>query len=148
MRKRFAVIITCTVAAVAVVSIGLIRATPTKSNVTTGSSPADAQTQSETLNVRYAAKVKNYIENVNTAAKKALDQLGYFRTGETPRRDGITHYARTHGDIEVTVDLDKRVIESKEGEKSEWIYVNVRYGSLGNCQQSQQIVSKITANLK
>ena len=100
------------------------------------------------LTVRYASKGENYIESVNNAAKKALDQLGYFRTGETPRQNGISHYARTHGDIEITVDLNRRVVESKEGEKSEWIYVNVRYGSWGNCQKSQQIVSKITANLK
>lgn len=101
-----------------------------------------------TLNVRYAAKGENYIENVNNATKKALDELKYFRTGESPRQNGITHFARVHGDIEVTVTLDKRVTESKEGVKSEWIYVSVRYGSWGNCQKSQQVVSKISANLK
>lgn len=100
------------------------------------------------LVVRYASKNENYIENINNAAKKALDQLGYFRTGETPRQNGITHYARAHGDIGISVDLAKRVVESKEGEKSEWIFVTVRYGTWGNCQKSQQVVSKISANIK
>ncbi len=101
-----------------------------------------------TLNTKYAASTEDYIENVNNATKKALDDLRYFRTGESPRQNGITHYARTHGDIEITVDLTKRVEEGKDGQKTQWVYVSVRYGTWGNCEKSQQIISKISANLK
>lgn len=100
------------------------------------------------LQTRYLAKSPEYIENVFNATKKALDQLGYFRTGETPGKDRVTVYARAHGDVSITVDLYKKVVETKEGAKQEWIYASVRYGSWGNCKESQGIVSKITANLK
>jgi hypothetical protein len=100
------------------------------------------------LVTKYAAKNQDYIENVFNASKKALDDLKYFRTGETPGKDKITVYARAHGDLEITVTIAKKVIETKEGQKQEWVTVAVRYGTWGNCQQSQQIVSKISANLR
>lgn len=100
------------------------------------------------LESRYAAKNQDYVENVFNATKKALDDLKYFRTGETPGKDRVTVYARAHGDIQITVDIYKKIVETKEGQKQEWVYVAVRYGSWGNCLQSQQIVSKISANLR
>lgn len=100
------------------------------------------------LVTRYQAQNQDYIENVFNATKKALDDLKYFRTGETPAKDKITVFARTHGDLEITVTIYKKVVETKEGQKQEWVYVAVRYGTWGNCQQSQQIVSKISANLR
>lgn len=100
------------------------------------------------LVTRYAAKHQDYIENVFNATKKALDELKYFRTGETPGKDKITVFARAHGDLQVTVDIYKKVVETKDGQKQEWVYAAVRYGTWGNCQQSQQIVSKISANLR
>lgn len=99
------------------------------------------------LETRYASNGENYIETVFNATKKALDQLGYYRTGETSRQNGVTVYARAHGDIEITVTLTKRIIETKDGQKNEWVYSSIRYGTSGNCQKSQQIVSKISANL-
>lgn len=96
---------------------------------------------------QYSAKSPEYIENVFMASKKALDQLGYFRTGETPGKDKVTIFARAHGDVQITVDIYKKVIETKEGAKSEWIFVAIRYGTWGNAKECQQIVSKITENL-
>jgi hypothetical protein len=100
------------------------------------------------LETRYEALNQDYIENVFNASKKALDDLKYFRTGETPAKDKITIFARSHGDIETTVTIYKKVVETKEGQKKEWVYVAIRYGTWGNCAQSQLIVSKITANLR
>ena len=96
---------------------------------------------------RYTAKSQDYIENVFNATKKGLDQLGYYRTGETPSKDKVTVFARAHGDVQITVDIFKKVIEAKDGSKSEWVYVAIRYGTWGNLKESQQIASKISANL-
>lgn len=99
------------------------------------------------MTTRYLAKSPEYIENVFNASKKALDQLGYFRTGETPGKDRVTIYARAHGDISITVDIYKKIVETKEGAKQEWVYVAIRYGTWGNAKESQGIISKISANL-
>lgn len=97
--------------------------------------------------MRYPSQSPEYINNVFNATNQALNQLGYFRTGETPGKDKITVFARAIGDVEITVDIYKKVIENKDRSKQEWIYVTVRYGTWGNLKESQSIQSKISENL-
>lgn len=99
------------------------------------------------LTTRYAAKSPEYIENVFEATKRAFDELKYFRTGETPKADGTKIFARAHGDVQITADITKRVVTTKQGAKQEWIYVAISYGTWGHTKESQVIVSHITDNL-
>lgn len=110
-------------------------------------STATYQNVTGVLTTRYSAKSPEYLETVFDATKRALDELKYFRTGETPRKDGITIFARAHGDVKITVDIEKKIIETKQGAKQEWIYVRVNYGSWGNAKESQIIVSHISDHL-
>lgn len=96
---------------------------------------------------RYAATTPDYIEKVFAASKRSLDELECFRTGETPRKDGVTIYARARGDITIAIDLDKKVEPSKDGATQEWVYVSIRYGSQGNAAKSAEIVSTISRHL-
>lgn len=100
------------------------------------------------LTTRYAAKTPDYIENVFNASKKSLDELKYFRTGETPRKDGVTIYARAHGDIAITITLDKKITTGSDGATMEWVDVSIRYGTWGNVAKSTEIVSQISNHLK
>lgn len=97
--------------------------------------------------MRYRSQSPEYINNVFNATNQALTQLGYFRTGETPGKDKVTVFARAVGDVEITVDIYKKVLELKDGSKQDWIYVTVRYGTWGNLKESQSIQSKISQNL-
>ncbi len=134
----------------AVATFGAAGCSPTGTEIGVNNpddSTANYQNATGILTTRYAAKSPEYLETVFDATKRALDELKYFRTGETPRKDGITIYARAHGDVKITVDVDKRVIETKQGAKQEWVYVRVQYGTWGNAKESQIIVSHISDHL-
>lgn len=98
---------------------------------------------------------KSDVTTVFTATKRALDGardlnvLG--RVGETEEDrssegelSGVTVFARAIGDVKVTVKIAKATDATTGADCTE---VTVRWGLLGNCQQSQQIVHRITQNL-
>lgn len=97
---------------------------------------------------------KSDVTAVFAATKRALDGMRDLnvlgRVGETERRSaegdltGVTVFARAIGDIQVTVDINKAVDAATGGDVTE---TTVRWGILGNCQQSQQVVHRITQNL-
>jgi protein involved in sex pheromone biosynthesis len=79
-------------------------------------------------------------EAVFNSVKRTLDSMrGTLRTGETDERGAnkelisVTVFARTVGD-EIT--------------KAAYTKVTVKYGFFGNLPESQQIVSKISSNLR
>jgi hypothetical protein len=72
------------------------------------------------------------------------------RMGETQHnKEGqpldITVFARAIGDLEVKINVAKF---EDEKTKESYTQVTVKYGFFGNCEQSQQLVSKISANLR
>lgn len=97
---------------------------------------------------------KSDVNAVFAATKRALDSMRDVnvlgRTGETESRSGegeltgIKVYARAIGDIQVTVDINRATDAATGGDVTE---VTVRWGMLGNCQQSQQVIHRITQNL-
>lgn len=97
---------------------------------------------------------KSDVTAVFGATKRALDSMRDLnvlgRVGETEDRSaegelaGVTVFARATGDIRITVTIAKAVDAATGGEVTE---VSIRWGYLGNCQQSQQLVHRITQNL-
>lgn len=101
-----------------------------------------------TLTTRYKAEP----EVVFNAVKRAVDQQSDImkRMGETQHnKDGeplnITVYSRAIGDLEVKINVSKF---EDEKTKESYTVVTIKYGFFGNCEQSQQLVSKISANLR
>lgn len=101
-----------------------------------------------TLTTRYKAEP----EVVFNAVKRAVDQQSDImkRMGETQHnKDGeplnITVYSRAIGDLEVKINISKF---EDEKTKESYTVVTIKYGFFGNCEQSQQLVSKISANLR
>jgi hypothetical protein len=91
-------------------------------------------------------------EAVFNAVKRTLDSMhGTLRTGETDERGAnkellsVTVYARTVGDLEIKIDVAKT---EDEITKAAYTKVTVKYGFFGNLPESQQIVSKISSNLR
>jgi len=102
------------------------------------------------LTTRYKAEP----EAVFNAVKRAIDSNSESmkRMGETDHRGDATGkpfdttvFARAIGDIEIKVNITK--VENKEKNES-YTEVTILYGFFGNCEQSQQLVSKISANLR
>lgn len=101
------------------------------------------------LTTRYKAEP----EAVFNAVKRAIDSNSETmkRMGETDHRGDsskpfdTTVFARAIGDIEIKVNIAK--VEDKEKNES-YTEVTILYGFFGNCEQSQQLVSKISANLR
>ncbi len=101
------------------------------------------------LTTRYKAEP----EAVFNAVKRAIDSSSETmkRMGETDHRGDsskpfdTTVFARAIGDIEIKVNIAK--VEDKEKNES-YTEVTILYGFFGNCEQSQQLVSKISANLR
>jgi len=98
---------------------------------------------------------KSDVTAVFVATKRALDSMrdvGVLgRVGETPEErtaegelPGVTVFARANGDVKITVTIT-RATDAANG--SDCTEVSVRWGLLGNCQQSQQLVHRITQNL-
>ena len=97
---------------------------------------------------------KSDVATLFAATKRALDSMrdvGVLgRTGETPETSelgdltGVTVYARAIGDYQVKVTIAKAVDISTGSDCTE---VTVRWGMAGNCQQSQQVIHRITENL-
>lgn len=97
---------------------------------------------------------KSDVTAVFGATKRALDSMRDLnvlgRVGETEDRSaegelaGVTVFARATGDIRITVTIAKAVDAATGGDVTE---VSIRWGYLGNCQQSQQLVHRITQNL-
>lgn len=97
---------------------------------------------------------KSDVSAVFAATKRALDgmrDLGVLgRVGETEDRSaegelvGVTVYARAIGDVQVKVQISKAADATNGSDVTE---TTVRWGMLGNCQQSQQVVHRITQNL-
>ncbi|MDR2981143.1 MAG: DUF3568 domain-containing protein [Puniceicoccales bacterium] len=117
----------------------------TQVGVNAKNSTADWNSMSGSLTVKYT---DNTIEDVFVATKKGLDQLQFFRTGETLPKDGksgsITVYARAIGDMNITVDI---YTAKNTKTKKEWTQAVIKYGTWGNLQESQKIVSAISENL-
>lgn len=101
-----------------------------------------------------ATTYKSDVSTLFAATKRALDSMrdvGVIgRTGETPETNelneltAVTVYARTIGDHEVKVTIAKAV-DAATG--TDCTQVTVRWGLTGNCQQSQQVIHRITENL-
>jgi len=97
---------------------------------------------------------KSDVTAVFVASKRALDgmrDLGILgRVGETEHRagegelTGVTLYARAIGDVQVTIDINKA---SDATTGADCTSTTVRWGTLGNCQQSQQVIHRITQSL-
>jgi len=101
-----------------------------------------------TLVTRYKASP----EAVFNAVKRSIDSQRetMMRTGESDKRvnnelQEVTVFARAIGDLEIKVEIVK--VEDQVT-KENFTQVTVKYGNLGNCEQSQQIVSRITQNLR
>ena len=101
-----------------------------------------------TLTTKYKAEP----EVVFNAVKRAVDQQSDImkRMGETQHnKEGeplnITVYSRAIGDLEVKINVSKF---EDEKTKESYTLVTIKYGFFGNCEQSQQLVSKISANLR
>jgi hypothetical protein len=100
------------------------------------------------LTTRYTSDT----EAVFNAVKRTIDAMpGTLRTGETDDRgankelNSVIVYARTIGDLEIKITIEKA--EDPET-KSVFTQVKVKYGAFGNLPESQQLVSKITSNLR
>jgi D-serine dehydratase len=101
-----------------------------------------------TLTTRYNADT----ESVFNAVKRTFDGMsGTLRTGETDERGAnnellsVKVFARTVGDLEISVDVAKT---EDPITKQFFTQVTVKYGNFGNLPQSQQIISKISSNLR
>lgn len=100
------------------------------------------------LTTRYTSDT----EAVFNAVKRTIDAMpGTLRTGETDDRgankelNSVIVYARTIGDLEIKITIEKA--EDPET-KAVFTQVKVKYGAFGNLPESQQLVSKITSNLR
>ena len=100
------------------------------------------------LTTRYTSDT----EAVFNAVKRTIDAMpGTLRTGETDDRgankelNSVIVYARTIGDLEIKITIEKA--EDPET-KAVFTQVRVKYGAFGNLPESQQLVSKITSNLR
>ena len=100
------------------------------------------------LTTRYTSDT----EAVFNAVKRTIDAMpGTLRTGETDDRgpnkelNSVVVFARTIGDLEIKITVEKA--EDPET-KAVFTQVKVKYGAFGNLPESQQIVSKITSNLR
>ncbi|MFZ9979288.1 MAG: DUF3568 family protein [Opitutales bacterium] len=100
------------------------------------------------LTTRYTSDT----EAVFNAVKRTIDAMpGTLRTGETDERGAnkelisVVVFARTIGDLEIKITIEKT--EDPET-KAVFTQVRVKYGAFGNLPESQQIVSKITSNLR
>ena len=100
------------------------------------------------LTTRYTSDT----EAVFNAVKRTIDAMpGTLRTGETDDRgpnkelNSVIVYARTIGDLEIKVTIEKA---EDEQTKAVFTQVKIKYGAFGNLPESQQIVSKITSNLR
>ena len=83
------------------------------------------------------------IKDIFRVAIAELDDMGYFRTGETHRENEITIFARAVGDDKVT----GRASINEDPEVSAQSIVRIRVGLLGNLPESQKIFSQIRAAL-
>ena len=100
------------------------------------------------LTTRYTSDT----EAVFNAVKRTIDAMpGTLRTGETDDRgankelNSVVVYARTIGDLEIKITIEKA---EDEITKAVFTQVRVKYGAFGNLPESQQLVSKITSNLR
>ena len=100
------------------------------------------------LTTRYTSDT----EAVFNAVKRTIDAMpGTLRTGETDdlgankELNSVVVYARTIGDLEIKITIEKA--EDPET-KAVFTQVKVKYGAFGNLPESQQLVSKITSNLR
>jgi hypothetical protein len=100
------------------------------------------------LVTRYKAST----EAVFNAVKRAVDSQSdtMKRMGESDKRvnnelQEVTVFARAIGDLEIKIEVEK--VEDPVT-KEIFTQVTVKYGFFGNCEQSQQIVSRITQNLR
>jgi len=100
------------------------------------------------LTTRYTSDT----EAVFNAVKRTIDAMpGTLRTGETDERGAnkelnkVIVFARTIGDLEIKITIEKA---EDEETKAVFTQVKVKYGAFGNLPESQQLVSKITSNLR
>ena len=100
------------------------------------------------LTTRYTSDA----EAVFNAVKRTIDAMpGTLRTGETDDRgankelNSVIVYARTIGDLEIKITIEKA---EDQQTKAVFTQVKVKYGAFGNLPESQQLVSKITSNLR
>ena len=100
------------------------------------------------LTTRYTSEP----EAVFNAVKRTIDAMpGTLRTGETDVRgankelNSVIVFARTIGDLEIKITIEKA---EDEQTKAAYTKVSIKYGLFGNLPESQQLVSKITSNLR
>ena len=100
------------------------------------------------LTTRYTSDT----EAVFNAVKRTIDAMpGTLRTGETDDRgankelNSVIVFARTIGYLEIKITIEKA---EDEQTKAVFTQVKVKYGAFGNLPESQQLVSKITSNLR
>lgn len=96
-----------------------------------------------TLEAQVVGPKSSDIDSVFIATKKALDDLEYFRTGESLGKDSVIIYARAHGDIDITVKITRTATELPDGKMNDRITLAIRYDNFGNETQSIRIRNKI-----
>lgn len=80
------------------------------------------------------------VEETFKTAIRVIDEMGYFRTGELHKKDGIiTIYSRKVGDERVLVRLAQKAKGHSE--------IRIRVGNFGDLTESQKIYSSIRDSL-
>ena len=91
----------------------------------------------------FTAPIDAPVDQIFKIAISAVDDLGYFRTGERHKKTSVTIYARKVGDQKVVVHIspstDKEAVAQSE--------VRIRIGNLGNLAESQILYARIIETL-
>ena len=87
----------------------------------------------------FTAPIDAPVDQIFKQAITAVDDLGYFRTGELHKQSSVMIYARKVGDQKVTV----RIAPPKDEEATAQSEVRIRIGNLGNLAESQAIYDRI-----
>lgn len=100
-------------------------------------------------NVRYYS---HDVEAVKAAAIKAGRELGLYYAGDTPFQYGTELYFCGPKFVKITVDITRRAPKPSKNSNvtnlPEYTEVAIVYGTWGDLEASQELVSKITENLK
>lgn len=71
---------------------------------------------------------------------QAVDEIGYYRTGERHTKTAVSIYARKVGDVKISI----RIKETPEEGQLE---MRIRVGKFGNLAESQSIFAKVNKTL-
>lgn len=96
-------------------------------------------------NVRY---YDTTVDTIAQAAVEAAKAQGLFFVGENPNSRGGTELIfRGDLDIKVTIDIDVRKPSQRDSSAPSYVEVQIVYGTWGDLEKSQKLVSGITQNL-